>query len=118
MTRRTVPHSELLIELENVKPIVDDQGGGVLKGTYVSHVGGPAGEPFPVVGSYTIPTSGPTSIAWTVAWAGWESTTSWCGLLLDDDDMHLDGNDPSGRRLVAVDERGHGQLHPTISREG
>lgn len=68
------------------KLTLQDQGEGRLLGTYVTAVGGPEGEPFPLVGSYTIPrgTGGPIPLAWTVAWTEWGSTTSWCGLLFDD----------------------------------
>jgi hypothetical protein len=67
--------------------VLQDQGNGTLTGTYASAVGGPAGQQFPLVGSYTIPQAGPVSLAWTVAWKGWDSTTSWCGLLFDGGDM-------------------------------
>lgn len=66
--------------------ILEDLENGRLGGTYVTAVGGPEGQPFPLTGGYVLPqgTGAPIPLAWTVAWTGWGSTTSWCGLLFDD----------------------------------
>lgn len=75
-------------ELGSILTLQDD-GNGSLSGTYVTAVGGPEGEAFPLTGSYTLPpgAAGGISVAWTVAWTGWGSTTSWCGLLFGDDEI-------------------------------
>jgi hypothetical protein len=64
--------------------ILNDDGNGMLSGTYSTAVGGPAGEAMDLTGSYDKNSPAPIPLGWSVAWTGWGSTTSWCGLLFDD----------------------------------
>ncbi len=69
-------------ELGSTLTIVDN-GNGTLSGTYVSGVGAPAGKSFPLVGSYDPSAPLPVPLGFSVAWDGWSSNTTWCGLLFE-----------------------------------
>ena len=64
--------------------VLVDNGNGTVSGTYTTAVGGPAGQPFPLTGSYDTSSPVPVPIGWSVAWTAWGSNTTWCGLLFDD----------------------------------